>query len=86
MTGVDAVMERVRKARRVGYALTPEEHMPGEVGIAAPVLDVAGRPIAAVRMTASAAGWPLPEFTRLLALGAMEAQGSWTASAALLNP
>ncbi|MCR0985614.1 IclR family transcriptional regulator [Roseomonas populi] len=78
LTEVGAIMAKVREARRLGYALTPEEYMPGEVGIAAPVLDVAGRPIASVRMTASTADWTLPEFTRLFAPGVMEAAATIT--------
>lgn len=73
LTETGAILEKVREARRLGYALTPEEYKPGEVGIAAPVLDAEGRPIAAVRITASVADWPLPAFTRRFAPGVKEA-------------
>jgi IclR family transcriptional regulator, pca regulon regulatory protein len=73
LTDTGAILDKVREARRLGYALTPEEYMPGEVGIAAPVLDADGRPVAAVRITASLADWPLPAFTRRFAPGVREA-------------
>jgi len=73
LTAMDAILGKVREARRLGYALTPEEYKPGEVGIAAPVLDGAGRPIAAVRMTASTADFPLREFARRFGPSVVEA-------------
>ncbi len=43
---------RIRRARRVGYAVADEESEPGLIAVAAPVRDFTGRVIAAVNVSA----------------------------------
>jgi IclR family KDG regulon transcriptional repressor len=43
---------RIRRARRVGYAVADEESEPGLVAVAAPIRDFTGRVVAAVNLSA----------------------------------
>jgi IclR family pca regulon transcriptional regulator len=48
ITGKRALAEEVARARAQGFALEREEHQPGVFGIAVPVSDRLGRPVAAL--------------------------------------
>ncbi len=49
---VDELLERIREARAVGYALVDEESEPGLTAVGAPVRDGFGRIVAAVNISA----------------------------------
>jgi len=57
ITDVEAVMERIAEARRLGYAFSAGEILVGELAIAAAVFDNRGRPAGAVHISVSAAQW-----------------------------
>lgn len=45
------ILQRVQEARHLGYALVDGESLIGEIGVAAPVFDYGGAPVAAVGIT-----------------------------------
>jgi IclR family transcriptional regulator, pca regulon regulatory protein len=57
VTDPDAIMRLVGEARKAGYAICVEEYSPGEISIAAPVLDYGRQPVAAVSMAVPSARW-----------------------------
>lgn len=58
----DAILERIALARDTGCALAVGESLLGEVVLAAPVKDGAGRPLAAVHIAGSLSEWSVEEF------------------------
>lgn len=60
LTDVKSIMARVAEARRLGFALVVEECVAGEIAVAAPILDRAGRAFAAL-------GVPVPRQRRSVA-------------------
>ncbi|MHC9236397.1 IclR family transcriptional regulator [Pseudooceanicola sp. 502str34] len=73
LTDPAAVLEKVREAREQGYACVMEETLLGEVVVAAPVTDSAGRPVAAVHIAGTLAEWSEAEYRRRFAPHAIAA-------------
>ena len=66
-TAVDRIIRLVTQAQADGYSLAVEEVMPGEVALAAAVLDEARRPIGAIHVAGLLSDWTPEEFTRRFA-------------------
>lgn len=66
-TDVDAVMERIAACRQVGYATNCEELFLGDMGVAAPILNSKGQPVAAVHLSPPTSRWTLEDAQRKLA-------------------
>lgn len=62
-----AIVAEVALARRRGYAIQCEECLPGEIALAAPVLNEGGRPIGAVHIAGLLGEWKPHEFERKMA-------------------
>lgn len=69
----DAIWEKIREARRDGYAFAAEESLIGEVVVAAAVVDAAERPVGAVHIAGSLSEWTVDEFRARFAPLAAEA-------------
>lgn len=67
LTDVDAIMERIAACRQVGYATNCEELFLGDMGVAAPILNSKGQPVAAVHLSPPTSRWTLEEAQRKLA-------------------
>ncbi|MCL4760312.1 MAG: IclR family transcriptional regulator [Burkholderiales bacterium] len=61
------LMKAVAEARKRGYASNNEEAHVGDIGIAAPLCDGAGRVVGAVNVAAPTPRWTLPELEKQLA-------------------
>lgn len=66
LTSVDDIMAKVAECRRVGYATNCEELFLGDMGIAAPVVDSRGRPVATVHLAPPTSRWTLEDAQRKL--------------------
>lgn len=73
LTDPDAILSKIDHAREVGYGFVNGESSPGELVVAAPVIDFAGRPAAAVHIAASISKWQPEDFEKTFAPQAMEA-------------
>lgn len=73
LTEPEAIMARIAEAREKGYGFVAGESSPGELVIAAPVIDAAGRPVAAVHIAGSVGKWEAEAFEKTFAPQAMEA-------------
>ncbi|WP_224001101.1 IclR family transcriptional regulator [Aureimonas sp. SA4125] len=73
LTDPAAILDKIDEARERGYGFVAGESSPGELVIAAPVIDASGRPAAAVHIAASVNKWKADEFERTFAPHAMEA-------------
>ena len=73
LTDPDAIMAKIEEGRRLGYGFVNGESSPGELIVAAPVIDFSGRPVAAVHIAGSVAKWQPDDFERTFAPQAMEA-------------
>lgn len=51
------ILERIAEARLTGYAIAEEECLPGELTIAAPILNAEGRSIGGVNMSMTTRDW-----------------------------
>ncbi|WP_201168063.1 IclR family transcriptional regulator [Pseudomonas sp. S31] len=58
-TDRDALFDCVREAGQQGYALTREQVLMGQVGIAAPIRNVHFQVVAAINITAQLSAWPV---------------------------
>jgi DNA-binding IclR family transcriptional regulator len=67
LTDVDAIMKRVALCRKVGYATNCEELFLGDMGLAAAVIDSAGRPVGAVHVSPPTSRWSMDEAQKQLA-------------------
>jgi DNA-binding IclR family transcriptional regulator len=67
LTEVPAIMQQLREARRVGYAIVDREVRPDEMALAAPIFDYAGEPVAAVGFTVPVADCTLARASTELA-------------------
>ncbi|MCP1336017.1 helix-turn-helix domain-containing protein [Hyphomicrobiales bacterium FT118] len=56
-TDPDRLLDLIAEARAEGFALVEEQSVLGEISLAAPIIDGAGRPIAALGITTSTAYW-----------------------------
>lgn len=61
------IMKRVEEARRLGYALSNQESYVGDISVASPVRDHAGRVLAAVNIAVPHPRWSLTAVERELA-------------------
>lgn len=73
LTDTDAIMAEVRAAARTGHAVACEQLLPGEIGIASAVTDRAGRPVAAITVTALMSDGTPEELRRAVAPALMQA-------------
>lgn len=73
LTDVDAIIAKIDEARERGYGFVNGESSPGELVVAAPVIDLSGRPVAAVHIAASITKWQPDEFEKTFAPQAIEA-------------
>ncbi len=64
MTEPDKILAAIARARTRGFAVTYQQLLPREIGVAAPIVDYRGRPIAAVHIPAYTPGWKLSEATK----------------------
>lgn len=62
LTDPQRIMEEVGRTRERGYGFVVNESAPGEVTVAAAVIDAAGRPIAAVHIAGSTTKWSAEEY------------------------
>jgi DNA-binding IclR family transcriptional regulator len=73
LTDPDAIMAKIEEGRRLGYGFVNGESSPGELVVAAPVIDFSGRPFAAIHIAGSIIKWQPEEFEKTFAPQAMEA-------------
>jgi IclR family pca regulon transcriptional regulator len=64
VTEPDKILAAIARARTRGFAVTYQQLLPREIGVAAPIVDYRGRPIAAVHIPAYTPGWKLSEATK----------------------
>ncbi|MGF9761662.1 IclR family transcriptional regulator [Microvirga sp. 0TCS3.31] len=70
---LDKIWDKVREARREGYAYAVEESLLGEVVLSAAVLDDRRQPVAAVHIAGSLSEWTVDDFRKRFAPLAIEA-------------
>lgn len=73
LTDPEAILGKIDEASRCGYGFVNGESSPGELVVAAPVIDAGGRPTAAVHIAGSINKWQPEDFERNFAPHAMEA-------------
>jgi IclR family transcriptional regulator, pca regulon regulatory protein len=73
ITDMDLVWEKVREARRDGYAFASEEALLGEIVLAAAIRNGAGLPVGAVHIAGSLSDWSTGDFRQRFAPLAIEA-------------
>ncbi len=66
MTSSDALRTELRRIRARGYAFDDEEHEPGIICLALPILSSSGRVLGALSVTSTTARTSLAEFEKLL--------------------
>lgn len=59
VTDLPALLEKLREARRLGYALNDQEAFIGDISVAAALLDREGAPIGAINIAVPWPRWPL---------------------------
>ncbi|HET6520525.1 MAG TPA: IclR family transcriptional regulator C-terminal domain-containing protein, partial [Geminicoccaceae bacterium] len=67
VTEAGAILERLARARRDGFALADQEVYVGDISVAAPVFDFSGRPVAAVNIAVPATRWTVADCLARLA-------------------
>lgn len=67
------IMKAVAQARRRGFAMTYGQQLPREISIAAPIVDVRGRPIGAVQIPVYTPAWKQADAAEKLGPLAIEA-------------
>ena len=76
ITDPEKVHEKVREARRLGYALAVEEVLVGEIALAVAILGANGRPLGAIHIAGSLSEWTPSAFaTRFAPLATEAAHG-----------
>ena len=73
LTDPEAILDKVREARDRGYGFVDGESSPGELVVAAAVVDAAGRPMAAIHVGSSGNNWTAQDFERTFAPQVMRA-------------
>lgn len=73
ITEIPAILSRIALARQDGYALALEESALGEIVLSAAVLDIHGRPVAAIHAAGSLSEWTEETFRRRISPLVMEA-------------
>lgn len=76
LTDPEAILDKVREARDKGYGFVDGESSPGELVVAAAVVDAAGRPVAAIHVGSSGNKWAADAFERTFAPQVMQAAAS----------
>jgi IclR family acetate operon transcriptional repressor len=69
IVSTSALLEELRKIRRMGYAFSDEEAIEGVRAVGAPIFDMSGRPIAGISVGLPTVRFPLakvPEFGKLV--------------------
>jgi DNA-binding IclR family transcriptional regulator len=61
ITDPERLLVRLETIREQGYALVDEEASPGELSVAAPIIDGNGTPVAAIGVTTATAHWTAKE-------------------------
>lgn len=61
ITDTKKIATHIRRTRKDGFAITYEQLLPREIGVAAPIVDVQGRPMAAVHIPAYRPMWSLDD-------------------------
>lgn len=61
VTDFGRLMDLIAEARENGFAYANQEYYRGDLNLAVPLLDVSGRPIAAVNISAATSRWTLEE-------------------------
>ena len=69
-------MKEVAKARKLGYAISVQEQLIGEISISAAVTDSAGKPVAAVYISANLSEWTPDQVVEKLVPVALEVAGA----------
>lgn len=64
ITNPAVIKEKVQEARAMGYAVSLEENLLGEIVLASPILDYSLRPVAAVHISSSLSEWDPQSFTQ----------------------
>ena len=67
ITEPEAIREKVREARELGYALALEEVVPGEIAIGVAITGPDGRPVAAIHVAGSLSEWQPEDFAQRFA-------------------
>ena len=62
LTDVEAVLEKVNQTRAMGFSLTTNQILLGEIAAGFPVLDNKGSPVAAIHIAGSLAEWTENEY------------------------
>lgn len=61
VTDLSASLDKLREARRLGYALNDQEAFVGDISVAAPLLDPSGVPLGAVNVAVPFPRWQVAE-------------------------
>ncbi|MDR6213691.1 IclR family transcriptional regulator [Paracidovorax wautersii] len=67
LTDVDVIVERIAACRQMGFATNCEELFLGDMGVAAPIRNSRGQPVAAVHLSPPTSRWTMEEAQRKLA-------------------
>lgn len=67
VTDMDEIMALLDEARENGYAYAFEEYYRGDLNLAVPLLNVSGRPVAAINISAAASRWSHDKLRREIA-------------------
>ena len=80
---VKKIASLIRKTRKDGFAVTYEQLLPREIGVAAPIVDIHGSPLAVVHIPAYSPGWSIDEARNKL--GPLAVETADKISSALLD-
>jgi len=72
ITGKDALLKLFQKVRRQGFACSQEHYTPGDISVAAPILDSAGVAVGAVNVSVPTNRWTREAAEQRLSLVAIE--------------
>lgn len=61
------ILERLAEVKKQGYSIVDEEILVGEISVAAPILDYAGTPVAAVSIAVPTTRWSVKSVQKTLA-------------------
>lgn len=73
LTEPEEILEKIKQARSIGYSVTESQILTGEIALGFPVMNNAGRPVAAIHVAGSLAEWSLEDFINRCAPLAAEA-------------
>jgi IclR family pca regulon transcriptional regulator len=72
-TDVERILEKVRQARRDGFAVANGEYYKGDITVSAPIIDSFGNAIGAINASVPSSRWEMPEVIDQLAPQVIEA-------------